>query len=137
MNCVFCKIIDKEIPAKIIDEDENTISFLDIAPLNKGHTLVIPKKHYSDIHEIPYEELTVLIKKVKKIADSMKIALGCDGVNVFQNNGSAAGQLVFHIHFHVVPRYKGDHLDMANWRRVKYDSTQEQEEIVKKIKKML
>lgn len=137
MDCIFCKIVGKQIPCKLVDESESTLAFLDIAPLNKGHTLVIPKKHYADLHEIPYEDLAGLVRKVKQLAGAMKQSLGCDGVNVFQNNGSAAGQLVFHIHFHVVPRFKGDHLDMSNWRRVKYDSEQEKLDTIKKIRKAL
>ncbi|MEM3373235.1 MAG: HIT family protein [Candidatus Anstonellales archaeon] len=136
-DCIFCKIANNQIPSATVYEDDEVIAFLDIAPLTRGHTLVIPKKHYSNIHEIPYNELESLIRRVKLLSDSIKTSLNADGINIFQNNGVAAGQIVFHIHFHVVPRYKGDHLEMANWKRVNYDSDEEKKMIVEKIKKKL
>ncbi|MCX8166603.1 MAG: HIT family protein [Candidatus Micrarchaeota archaeon] len=134
MDCVFCKIANGLIKSSIVFEDSDTVAFLDISPLTKGHTLVVPKKHYENIHEIPYNELESLIRKVKLLSDSIKASLKADGINIFQNNGRAAGQVVFHIHFHVVPRYNGDHLDMANWKRISYSDENEKNSIASKIR---
>ena len=133
--CIFCKIVNKEINGYLVDEDNATVTFLDTAPLNKGHCLVIPKKHYEDLIDVPYEELMAVMKKVKQIAQAMKEELGADGVNVFQNNGKAAGQVVFHIHFHVVPRFENDEMNLKNWKRKKYDREEDALEIAKRIRK--
>ena len=93
------------MPASQVYEDDRTMAFLDIRPINEGHTLVIPKKHYKNIYEIPDEELAHLFKIVKKIATAVKQNIDADGVSVYQNNGHAAGQVVFHIHVHVIPRF--------------------------------
>ena len=111
MECIFCKIIKKEIPSTKVYEDENTFAFLDINPVSEGHTLVIPKKHFESIFDIEKEELKQLIKAAQHVAQ-MRKKQGADGVNIIQNNGKTAGQLVDHIHFHVVPRKKGDGLHL-------------------------
>ncbi len=133
-ECIFCKIVRKELPSTVVYEDKLTLLFLDIAPLNHGHVLVIPKEHFSDMHEVPHDLLRVLISRVKDVADAMKSAFSCDGVNVFVNNGKAAGQLVFHLHFHVVPRYYDDGLDWSGWRRKSYRDSSEAKEIAEKIR---
>jgi histidine triad (HIT) family protein len=103
MDCVFCKIVRGEEPAYIIYEDEYVVAILDKYPINKGHTLVMPKRHYRDITEIPDEELCRVIKITKAITIAVMRALKVPGVRVVQNNGSEAGQVIFHVHFHVIP----------------------------------
>lgn len=111
-DCIFCKIIRGEIPSRKIYEDENTYAFLDVNPSTKGHTLVIPKKHYENTLETPEDELNNIIQTTKKIAILLKQKLHADGINIMNANGKEAHQSVFHIHFHVVPRYKDDGLNM-------------------------
>lgn len=107
MDCIFCKIIAGEIPTTKVYEDEQTFAFLDIHPNSKGHTLVIPKKHTRNILDIEDAECANLFVKAKKIAVVIKEVLGADGINVSMNNEKAAGQLVFHAHVHIIPRYIG------------------------------
>jgi len=100
---IFTKIINKEIPASIIYEDNETLAFLDIEPFEKGHTLVIPKKQYLTIMDMPENEYLNLMKIVKKIAEHYEKQLNC-GINILQNNKSISGQEVMHVHFHIIPR---------------------------------
>lgn len=104
-NCVFCAIEAGEIPSFKIYEDGQVLAFLDINPFSKGHTLVIPKVHCEGLLDAGEDVLAALVLRVKKVAGRLKTALGCDGFNILQNNGEAAGQTVKHIHFHIVPRY--------------------------------
>lgn len=104
-NCVFCAIEAGEIPSFKIYEDGQVLAFLDINPFSKGHTLVIPKVHCEGLLDADEDVLAALVLRVKKVAGRLKAALGCDGFNILQNNGEAAGQTVKHIHFHIVPRY--------------------------------
>ena len=104
-DCVFCAIAAGEIPSFKVYEDDLVLAYLDINPFSKGHTLVIPKEHSAGLVDTPDGTLAALIARVKKIAAHLKSALPCDGVNILQNNGEAAGQTVMHIHFHIVPRY--------------------------------
>lgn len=97
----------KEAPASIIYEDNNFLAFLDFKPFTEGHTLVIPKKHFETIYNIPNQELADLSTTVKKVAIKVKTALNSDGISIVQNNGRAAEQHIFHIHFHVIPRFEG------------------------------
>ncbi len=107
-NCIFCKIANGEIPSNTLYEDDNFRVILDNGPATKGHALVLPKKHYADLFEIPEETLAGAAKVAKKVAGTMKEKLGCDGLNLVQNNGEAAGQTVMHFHLHIIPRYKND-----------------------------
>ena len=109
-SCIFCKIVRKQAPASVIYEDESVMAFLDIRPLNLGHTLVIPKEHYETIYEIPDELIGRIHKIVKRTALAMKRATEADGITVIQQNERAAGQEIFHLHVHVVPRYRGQKL---------------------------
>lgn len=107
-NCVFCSIIGHEIPSSTIYEDDFVKAILDIAPSAKGHTVLIPKNHYSDIFELTEEAAAHIFVVAKKVATALKEELGCDGINILQNNGIAAGQTVFHFHIHIIPRYEND-----------------------------
>ena len=105
--CQFCKLVRKEEDASIVFEDDKTMAFLDIRPVNDGHTLVIPKAHYENIFDIPEDELAYLYKIVKKTALAVKKGVEAEGISVGQQNGKAANQRVFHLHVHVIPRFEG------------------------------
>ncbi len=108
MDCLFCKIVAGELPSSKIYEDREVLSFLDIKPVNPGHALVIPKKHFESIHDTPDELLSKMIIVGKKIASSIQKNIGAEGVNIGMNNGRVAGQIVFHAHIHIMPRYSKD-----------------------------
>lgn len=130
-DCIFCKIIQGEVPSYKIYEDEKALAFLDINPLTRGHVLVIPKKHVEDIFEIDFDNLSGVIRVVQKVAQSLKENLGASGINLFQANKPAAGQEIFHLHFHVVPRYQNDKikaLPESNYQEKDF------EEVAKKIR---
>ena len=110
-NCIFCKIVEGEVPSHKVYEDENVLAFLDTNPVSKGHTLVIPKDHTSDIHGA--EEMEYMWKPLVKVSDAVEEAFGAEGINIAQNNGSKAGQEVFHLHFHITPIYNGNELDIT------------------------
>ena len=116
-DCIFCKIIKNEIPCYKIYEDDNFLAFLDIQPIAKGHTLVIPKKHYNAFVETPAELLSEMIKVVQKIGLAIKKSTNADGFNIGLNNGPAAGQIIMHTHFHIIPRFNNDGLH--TWPSVK------------------
>lgn len=109
-DCVFCKIIKKEIPADFVYENDKIVAFLDIAPTNKGHTLVVPKEHHSDFLETPDDILKEVIAKSKEISKAVMKAVSAGGVNLIVNTKPAAGQVVFHTHFHIIPRFSNDGL---------------------------
>ncbi|MBD3304618.1 HIT domain-containing protein [Candidatus Woesearchaeota archaeon] len=110
MDCVFCKIVKGDIPCQKLYENDKILAFLDISPIHKGHTLIIPKEHHENILDMPDETLAELAKTTKKISKAVKEATNADGFNVTQNNGAAAGQAVFHFHTHIIPRFDGDGL---------------------------
>ena len=107
-DCIFCKLANGIFATNSIYEDETFNVILDASPANPGHALILPKEHYQDIFDIDEEVLGKAMKLAKKIAVKMSDVLGCDGVNVIQNNKEAAGQSVLHYHLHVIPRYKND-----------------------------
>ena len=107
-DCLFCKIVAGELPATKVHEDERTVAFMDINPGTRGHLLVIPREHVADLHDIGDEDLHAVARTARALAARAIDRLGADGVNVIQNNGSAAWQTVFHYHVHVVPRYRDD-----------------------------
>jgi histidine triad (HIT) family protein len=111
-DCIFCRIVAGELPATIIDEDERTIAFMDISPATRGHALVIPRRHATDLHAIDAEDLHACGDAAKRLAERMRERLGADGVNLINSCGAAAWQTVFHFHVHVVPRYVGDPLEL-------------------------
>ncbi|OIP62444.1 MAG: hypothetical protein AUK34_03290 [Ignavibacteria bacterium CG2_30_36_16] len=108
MNCIFCEIAAGKAPVEIIYEDENVLSFLDIKPLNIGHTLVIPKRHYENYLDLPADELRNITLISQKIAAKIVKAFEPDGFNIIVNSGKAAGQSIFHFHYHIIPRYSDD-----------------------------
>ena len=107
-NCIFCKLANGEIPTVTVYEDDTFRAILDIAPAHKGHVIVLPKAHADNLFELDDEIASKALPIVKKIAVAVKAATGCDGINILQNNGTAAGQSVFHLHIHIVPRFEND-----------------------------
>lgn len=133
-DCLFCKIIAGEIPCEKVYEDETTFAFLDIKPVNPGHTLVIPKAHYVNTLEAPEEVMTQVMKTVKKIAHGLEKGLGVSDFNLAMNNGVRAGQVIFHAHMHVIPRHEGDGYEL--WKGKEYPE-REMQNIGEQIKKAL
>ena len=111
-DCIFCKIAAGEIPAKKVDEDDDTIAFMDINPWTRGHALVIPREHTPNLYEISDDELARTGTAAKRLARRMKERLGCDGINLINSCEPAAWQTVFHFHVHVIPRYDDDPLQL-------------------------
>lgn len=110
MNCIFCKILNGDIPSNNVFENENFIAILDAFPANEGHILVIPKKHFENIFEINEETLKEGYAIAKKIANSIKKSLNIENINILQNNGALAGQTVNHFHIHIIPRIENDNV---------------------------
>jgi histidine triad (HIT) family protein len=109
-ECIFCSIVAGELPAQIIDEDERTIAFMDIAPATRGHALVIPRAHAADLLSVSSEDLAAVALASQRLAGRMRERLAADGINLLNACGTAAWQTVFHFHVHVIPRYSGDPL---------------------------
>jgi histidine triad (HIT) family protein len=109
-SCIFCKIVLRQAPSSVIYEDDAVMGFLDIRPLNLGHSLVIPKDHFVDIFGIPEKDLAAVHKATKRLSVAIKKATNADGISIIQQNGKAAGQDVFHMHVHIVPRFLGQKL---------------------------
>ena len=107
-DCIFCKIAAGEIPSRKIYEDKDLIAIMDLNPTSKGHSLIIPKEHCTNIYDIDEDIAAKVMKTAKKLATKMTVALNCDGFNLLQNNGETAGQTMFHFHIHLIPRYKDD-----------------------------
>jgi len=135
-ECVFCKIVAGTLPAVRVYEDAETLAFLDIAPVVKGHTLVIPRAHYPDLMAIPAPLLERLIGVVQRIAAAQIRGLKAEGINVTQANGRLAGQVIPHIHFHVIPRFPEDGHSF-NWKPRKYERQEEMEQFAAGIKAAL
>jgi histidine triad (HIT) family protein len=115
-NCIFCKLANGDIPTNSVYEDEDFKVILDASPASKGHALILPKQHYADIYEIDPETLSKAVLLAKKVIAHETPVLGCDGYNLVQNNGEAAGQTVFHFHMHLIPRYASDNnADDVSW----------------------
>lgn len=131
-ECIFCKIAGGEIPSSTVYEDEDFRVILDLGPATKGHALILPKNHFANLFEIPEDMDAKAFILAKKIAKKMKDVFGCDGVNIVQNNGVAAGQTVFHFHIHLIPRYEGDHAGVT-WKPGTLTDEQ-REEILQKWK---
>ena len=108
-ECLFCKIIRGEVPSYNLYEDDEIFVFLDIFPISKGHCLLIPKKHYKTIHDVPEKDM-VFLSKLPEIASKIKKVTKATGINILQSNGVDAGQMIMHVHFHIIPRYPEDGL---------------------------
>jgi histidine triad (HIT) family protein len=133
-NCIFCKIVDGKIPCSKVYENDKILAFLDISPINKGHTLVIPKKHYETLLDMPDNLLAELMKAAKKIAKAVIRVARTDGFNLIQSNKAVAGQTVPHFHLHIIPRIEGDGLKF--WPQGKYEEG-EAEKTAEKIRKSI
>ena len=133
-DCLFCKIINGDIPCEKVYDDENTFAFLDIKPVNPGHTLVVPKAHYTNAIEAPEEVMIQMMRTVKKVSHMLKEGLGVQDFNLAMNNGAHAGQVIFHAHIHIIPRHKGDGYEL--WHGKEYPPG-EMEKIGAKIKNAL
>lgn len=131
INCIFCKIVRGDIPALKVYEDNYTLAFLDIAPVNPGHVLVISKFHAANLDDVDELMLAYMMRTVQKVGQAMRASLGVKGYNVIVNNGKVAGQLIDHTHIHVIPRYDKDGL--TPWPQTKYKDD-EARKIVAKIK---
>lgn len=129
-DCIFCKIAAGEIPSATLYEDEGFRVILDLGPASYGHALIIPKEHYRDLFEIPEERAAEAFKLAKKVTAVMKDVLNCDGYNIVQNNGEAAGQTVPHFHIHLIPRYENDGVHIL-WKPGKL-TDEARDEILKK-----
>ena len=119
-DCIFCKIAAGEIPSRKIYEDKDLIAIMDLSPTSKGHSLIIPKEHYTNIYDIDEEIAGKVMKTAKKLATKMTVALNCDGFNLLQNNGETAGQTMFHFHMHLIPRYKDADNNMLKFTSVSF-----------------
>lgn len=129
-NCIFCKIANGDIPSKILYEDDEFKVILDLGPATKGHALILPKNHYANLYELPDETASKVMLLAKKMATDMTEKLKCDGFNLVQNNGKAAGQTVFHFHLHLIPRYEDDGQTLG-WKPM--EPAQEELEDIRKI----
>ena len=114
-DCIFCKIAAGEIPSETVYEDEHFRAILDLGPAEKGHTLILPKEHFEDVTVLEEPYMSKVLPLAAKIGAAMKKELGCDGFNLVQNNGEAAGQTVHHFHMHVIPRYASSTAVIASW----------------------
>ena len=119
-NCIFCKIAAGEIPSRKIYEDKDLIAIMDLNPTSKGHSLIIPKEHCTNIYDIDEDIAAKVMKTAKKLATKMTVALNCDGFNLLQNNGETAGQTMFHFHMHLIPRYKDADNNMLKFTSVSF-----------------
>lgn len=120
-DCLFCKIVAKELPAHIVYEDDATLAFLDIHPVNPGHVLVVPKKHATNIFDVDPESWSRVAEAARTVAIALEDALQADGVNLMMNNREHAGQVINHPHVHLIPRYKGDGLRLWPHKEYKKD----------------
>ena len=134
-NCIFCKLANGDIPTATVYEDEYLRAIMDAAPANKGHIIILPKSHAANIYELDDEYVSRAFVLAKKLAVALKKLTGCDGVNILQNNGGAAGQTVFHFHVHVIPRFKDDDCTIV-WKPTSYEDG-EASEVAKKIAELL
>lgn len=134
-ECIFCKIVQGEIPCAKVYEDDTILSFLDIGPIQEGHTLVIPKEHYPSLLDVPDSLGSGLLQVLKSVGRAVMDATQAQGLNVIMNNFPAAGQIVPHAHWHLIPRYAKDGLKF--WPQKSYTSNEDMLELAEKIKDKL
>jgi histidine triad (HIT) family protein len=133
MDCIFCKIINGEVPAvKVLDKDK-VIAFMDINPASRGHMLIVPKKHIENIFEISEDDLSAVMNAVKRCAQAVKQALKAEGITILQLNGKASDQIIPHLHVHIMPRWQNDRLSVSQWE-MKEGDRDELQEIARKVK---
>lgn len=130
-DCIFCKLANGEIPTNSIYEDDDFKVILDASPATKGHALILPKEHFDNLYEVDDAVAAKIMPLAKKLANNMKEKLHCDGINVLQNNGEAAGQTVFHLHVHLIPRITGDNA-ILEWNHLEL-SDDEMKEIKREL----
>jgi len=116
-NCIFCQIIRGHAPASLVYDDDKVIAFMSNRPVNVGHTLVVPKEHYVNIYEVPEDEVADLFRVVKRVAQAVRSITGNDHIRIVQNNGVDAGQVIFHVHVHIIPMKPHNHLTFENQLR--------------------
>ena len=134
-DCLFCKITNKTIPSAAVYEDDNVYAFLDINPVNPGHTLIVPKVHTDGLIDADDQVLEKLIVATKKVSKAVMKATDSKGFNIILNNGEVAGQVIHHMHFHIIPRFKDDGL--VHWKNKAYKEEEQMTEMAEKIKKEL
>ena len=120
-DCIFCKIAKGEIPSATVYEDDDFRVIMDISPASEGHMIILPKEHAAHVYELSDEIASKIYVLAKKLATALKDELDCDGINILQNNGEAAGQTVFHLHMHIIPRYYSDDISIR-WNQGKSDA---------------
>ena len=135
-TCPFCRIASGKAQASIVYEDEHVLAFMDLNPIDVGHTLVVPRQHWENIYDVPEETLTKLITVVKRICVAVKKTVDADGIRVIQLNGRAAGQVVFHLHFHVIPVSSKSGVPMGHHGRLASERA-ELDEAAQKIRENL
>lgn len=131
-NCIFCKLANGDIPTATLYEDDDFRVILDAGPASKGHALILPKEHYANLYELDDELAAKVMVLAKKMITKLTDVLGCDGYNIVQNNGEAAGQTVFHFHLHMIPRYKDDNVGLG-WNMGQL-TDEDKEDILSKLK---
>jgi histidine triad (HIT) family protein len=134
-DCIFCKIVAGDIPVSKVLEDDAAIGFMDIGPVAEGHALLIPKEHYETIGDVPKDVAAAVLGRLPQLVAAVEAVTGCQGVNILQNNGAIAGQLVPHVHFHVIPRNPTGEFHF-NWPASKYPEGR-MEELGSKIKEAI
>lgn len=133
-DCIFCKIVSGELPSFKVYEDDAVLAFLDIRPVNPGHTLVVPKRHSQNIFDVPSEDWAAVTNIVRTVAHAVEKAVGADGININMNNREHAGQVVDHLHVHIIPRFKDDGFKL--WHQSSYKDG-ETEKVREKIRAQL
>ncbi len=138
-TCPFCNIVSGKTSGSIVYEDATTIAFMDVNPVNVGHTLVVPKEHRENIYEIPEKTLSEVVTVVKKVSTAVKKTVSAEGISILQLNGRAAGQSVMHFHIHVIPRFKDDSMSkaiiaMVGHQGLKHVERRELDDMAKKIR---
>lgn len=135
-NCIFCRIVQKDIPNAIIYENDKFLAFMDKYPINHGHTLIVPKQHYGNILDMPFEIVGEMYSLVPKLAKAITNVIESDGFNINQNNGKSANQIVPHVHVHIVPRYSAEKVK-GQWPTRKIAKMQELQELAQRITESL
>ncbi len=134
MACVFCEISKKKRKAWIVYENKDTIAFFDKASATRGHTLIVPKRHYRDIYDIPQNTIKELAATSKRIAMLYKKKLGVKAVDLAHASGNGSGQSIFHFHIHLIPRYRGDGIDEQSWWKSNYETKYKFDDVLRQIK---